>query len=253
MSEDQVSIEGIPPSPVVGANHNPERLDIPAPSPNLLARPEERSPSLDAIAEEPSYREELLTALPKALTAPKSSPDFEGVGNSSDDSRQVTSVSGHGDSAPFTPQESDEHSHSEAEHVGNATTSDDDHPLIPGSSRDTEQIVEAGQKSGLTIAKDSPTLSIYPPITGASTSDSSTPLVDTAKASAFERESQPNKLKSRKANTAAIEQRPLTPNSVRSGGKDANSKNFLKSFLKLVFVDWIGGLIMRLCGGGRHT
>jgi hypothetical protein len=46
--------------------------------------------------------------------------------------------------------------------------------------------------------------------------------------------------------------RPLTPSSMRSN-KDVKSKNFLKAFWRVVFVDWIGGLIARLCGGGRDA
>ncbi|KAF4624681.1 hypothetical protein G7Y89_g13487 [Cudoniella acicularis] len=44
--------------------------------------------------------------------------------------------------------------------------------------------------------------------------------------------------------------RPLTPTSIRSSHKD---RNFLKAFWRVVFVDWIGGLIMKLCGGRRKT
>ncbi|KAI6713750.1 hypothetical protein JHW43_003690 [Diplocarpon mali] len=58
-----------------------------------------------------------------------------------------------------------------------------------------------------------------------------------------------NKLRSRKQNPSTVAERPLTPNSLRSAGKDAHSRNFLKAFWRVVFVDWIGGLIMRLCGG----
>ncbi|RDL34423.1 uncharacterized protein BP5553_07551 [Venustampulla echinocandica] len=48
-------------------------------------------------------------------------------------------------------------------------------------------------------------------------------------------------------------ERPLTPSSIRSSNKDAKSRSFLKAFWRVVFVDWIGGFILRLCGGGRHT
>lgn len=47
--------------------------------------------------------------------------------------------------------------------------------------------------------------------------------------------------------------RPVTPTSIRSSHKEVKSRNFLKTFFHAIFVDWIGGLIMRLCGGGRHT
>lgn len=46
--------------------------------------------------------------------------------------------------------------------------------------------------------------------------------------------------------------RPLTPSSIRSN-KDVKSRNFLKAFWRVVFVDWIGGLLARCFGGGRDS
>ncbi|EPE28643.1 hypothetical protein GLAREA_09764 [Glarea lozoyensis ATCC 20868] len=46
--------------------------------------------------------------------------------------------------------------------------------------------------------------------------------------------------------------RPLTPNSMPSN-KEVKSRNFLKAFWRVVFVDWIGGFITRLCGGRRDA
>ncbi|PBP17518.1 PT repeat family protein [Diplocarpon rosae] len=60
-----------------------------------------------------------------------------------------------------------------------------------------------------------------------------------------------NTLRSRssKHHPSAMPDRPRTPTSLRSTGKDVHSRNFLKAFWRVVFVEWIGGLIMRLCGG----
>lgn len=46
--------------------------------------------------------------------------------------------------------------------------------------------------------------------------------------------------------------RPLTPSSMRSNN-DVKSRNFLKAFWRVVFVDWIGGLLARCFGGGRDS
>jgi hypothetical protein len=41
---------------------------------------------------------------------------------------------------------------------------------------------------------------------------------------------------------------------MRSATRDTKSKNILKAFWRVVFVDWIGGLIRALCGGrGGYT
>ena len=47
-------------------------------------------------------------------------------------------------------------------------------------------------------------------------------------------------------------QRAATPTSIHSAGLGAaKDGNWVKTFLRLVFVDWIGGFIRRLFGGGR--
>jgi hypothetical protein len=74
---------------------------------------------------------------------------------------------------------------------------------------------------------------------------------DTAKSTGIEEENGRAQLKSRRQQSPERSERPLTPSSVRSAGKDAKSQNFLKAFWRVVFVDWIGGLIIRLCGGSR--
>lgn len=65
-------------------------------------------------------------------------------------------------------------------------------------------------------------------------------------------ESDSGLVRSRKQSKAPVPERPLTPNSVRSAGKDAHERNFIKAFWRVFFVDWIGGLILRLCGGNRR-
>jgi hypothetical protein len=74
---------------------------------------------------------------------------------------------------------------------------------------------------------------------------------DTATSTGIEEENGRAKLRSRRQQSPERPDRPLTPSSVQSAGKDAKSKNFLKAFWRVVFVDWIGGLITRVCGGSR--
>ncbi|KAI9047923.1 hypothetical protein LZ554_007725 [Drepanopeziza brunnea f. sp. 'monogermtubi'] len=76
--------------------------------------------------------------------------------------------------------------------------------------------------------------------------------IDTAKTTAIEGKNGSGKLTSRKQPPSPVPERPITPSSLHSAGKDAGSRNFLKAFWRVVFVDWIGGLIVRLCGGNRR-
>lgn len=62
-----------------------------------------------------------------------------------------------------------------------------------------------------------------------------------------------DKLKKRfQASTAAIE-RPATPSSIRSSGKDVESGTFLQVFWRTIWVGWIGGWISRIFGGRRKA
>jgi len=88
------------------------------------------------------------------------------------------------------------------------------------------------------------------PRPGESTKTNDKPA-DTAKSTGIEDENDHAQLKSRRQQSPERAERPLTPSSIHSAGKDAKSQNFLKVFWRVVFVDWIGGLIIRLCGGSR--
>ena len=61
-------------------------------------------------------------------------------------------------------------------------------------------------------------------------------------------------LTNRKAVSPVAPERPLTPGSMRgSANLVARSQALLRNLLRLVFVDWIGGVIRRLCGRSRRT
>jgi hypothetical protein len=59
-----------------------------------------------------------------------------------------------------------------------------------------------------------------------------------------------SKLSPRKTATPNIE-RSLTPSSIRSPVKAAETENFFKAIWRTVFVGWVGGLFASLCGGDR--
>ena len=59
-------------------------------------------------------------------------------------------------------------------------------------------------------------------------------------------------LTNRKA-VSPLPERPFTPNSMRSVNLIARSRELLETFLRLIFVDWVGGMIKRLCGRVRRA
>ncbi|PVH80081.1 hypothetical protein DL98DRAFT_515767 [Cadophora sp. DSE1049] len=89
-----------------------------------------------------------------------------------------------------------------------------------------------------------PSIQVHPATPKGSAADQN-PL-DTANSSAIDNNN--TQIKSRKQPAKSIPDRPLTPSSMR--GKE-QSRSFLKAFWRVVFVEWIGGLIARLCNGGR--
>jgi hypothetical protein len=263
LSEDQTSIDGIPPSPIVGSNNHPERLDFPFPSPAL--HPHEQSPSLDSIAEENDHNEELLPSLPSAADPMHTTGEPQhtrSVDDEIDDlparkpvlsrepSVEVHEVSPESPPSGVVNKSLDGIFREESNILPSLET-----PFIVGhrqvghDSEEVRQINTEEEGPNVMVTPATPSSSLK-----TSTSDpfNKSHPVDTAKASAIEEENGRSELKSRKQPSPATE-RPLTPNSMRSGGKDAKNRNFLKAFWRVVFVEWIGGIIMRLCGGRRNT
>ncbi|KAH7419579.1 hypothetical protein BKA64DRAFT_21126 [Cadophora sp. MPI-SDFR-AT-0126] len=94
------------------------------------------------------------------------------------------------------------------------------------------------------IIPSGPSIQVHP-ATPKGSAAGQNPL-DTAKSTAIDNNN--TQMKSRKQPAKSLPDRPLTPSSMR--GKE-QSRNFLKAFWRVVFVEWIGGLIIRLCNGGR--
>jgi hypothetical protein len=137
-------------------------------------------------------------------------------------------------------------------------------PAVQGNSKqldkpEDEQTRTSEEPREVVTPEEGPVVTVQPATPGSSlkarTSDvRASDFVqkpDTAKTTAIEEENGHSQLTKRK--TSPTPERPLTPQSMRSTQKEPKSRNFLKSFLRLIFVDWIGGLIMRLCGGNRRA
>lgn len=264
LPEDETSLDGVAPSPVVRANYLSDRMEVPSPTPGL--RGEERSPSLDSIPEggEEGYREAVLSSLPSGtnLNLNNGEPHLS-QGTNKDESLPLqkelprkTNVHVHKvEDTPTLKPETTQTSTNDDPDLDRANTA---LPAIPNVSDHGKRLGKRGEQNNQPIVnpEDGPEITIQPATPGSSlnttTTNPSNKLVDTAKATAIDAENGRFKLTSRKPVPAPAE-RPLTPTSMRSAGKDAKSRNFLKAFWRVVFVEWIGGFIVRLCGGSRNT
>ncbi|KAE8454152.1 hypothetical protein EG329_005077 [Mollisiaceae sp. DMI_Dod_QoI] len=124
---------------------------------------------------------------------------------------------------------------------------------FPGIDRQLGQDEEQSEQA---TTKDAvPDAALSPATIGSSTvTDTAIKQNNTAKSTAVTDESDDTQVKSRKRQPSPAQspERPTTPSSVRSAGKDVKDRSFMKAFWNLVFVDWIGGFFMRLCGGRRR-
>ncbi|KAG0647618.1 hypothetical protein D0Z07_6849 [Hyphodiscus hymeniophilus] len=263
MPEDQTAVEGIPPSPVVGGRNYPDNQDLPSPSPDLLTKDD--SPSLDSIPEdgEEGYREELLSALPEGTNLNLSNGEprlseggseeqdipFQKDRKASVDVQEVLETPPRHQSVPTViDNPTMDGSYTEPEPKKLPATL-----FIQGESGPLRR--EEPKKKEIVPSEEAPSITVQLATPGSSLkiipTDPFSKPIDSAKATAIEEENGRSQLTSRKQ-TQPSPERALTPTSMRSAGKDAKSKNFLKAFWRVVFVEWIGGFILRLCGGDRQ-
>jgi hypothetical protein len=267
LPEDRTAIEGIPPSPVVGAKNHLEHMERPSSSPGLLIT--DRSPSLNSIPEagEEGYREELLSALPEGINLNLSNGEPQ-LSHGSNEKEQIPAKEARKQSVDIQEVSETPPSH---DFKSPETATINDNPTMDGAYMEPEPVKlpatpfvhDNGRQLGeqklqikeIVTPEEGPQITVQPATPGSSlktiNTDPFTKPIDTAKASAIEQENGRAQLTSRKQ-AAPSPERPLTPTSMRSAGKDAKSRNFLKAFWRVVFVEWIGGLIMRLCGGDRQ-
>jgi hypothetical protein len=142
------------------------------------------------------------------------------------------------------PPEPVEQTSSEKPHIPLPTT-----PFVVGD----RQLGHDDEVREIATDGDSPNITIQPATPAALKTEFVQNPLDAAKSTAIEEENG-RQVKSRKNPRSQSPERPITPSSMRSATRDTKSKNILKAFWRVVFVDWIGGLIRALCGGrGGYT
>lgn len=282
LNEDHADVEGlIPASPIVGPsgaqNHDltgdffvsspsmsspvmtrgsgsgSRLLSLPRPSMGSISSDRLSALSLGAISEAEEAGDEYGAHQPPVLSTPKprsrpstddvkspTSDDDEGIamktGNhkndksrdvSSDDNTPVRTPGG--DRTPKTPVTETQPEHSR------------DSPAVPDETKSRSPCLfaqpgEGSQETGNRPEDTSADRS-------ASSSENSTDATgaDTGDQSQLRRR-------------VVAPDRVATPSSITEAGMQAaKSGSWFRSFFKMIFVDWIGGFISRLCGGKRET
>ncbi|KAJ8068041.1 hypothetical protein OCU04_003618 [Sclerotinia nivalis] len=268
LSEDQTDRDGVPLTPVANGNNHTSG-DLLTPSPRSLAQ--ESSPSLLPIVEENAEGEpeSKLAALPPSVE--KSQSD----GNISDEQK----IDSGEQKAELNDDKASDKASQEPSQLPTITTSRSSspqpqamkltqassklHPVLPALpstpfvENKSLNLTESLQVSPTAeTGKDSPSITVQPATPAASVNANvNNPVSEenAAKTTSFAEENGDSQLRARKQPTSSVPDRSITPSSMRSAGNDAKSRNFLRAFFQVVFVDWIGGLIRKLCGGGRHT
>lgn len=256
LDEDETKFEGVPPSPVVGANPSPDVRQLSSPSPAMLPSDEGRSPSRHSFGEgnEPV---EKLTRLPSAVSLRSSGmselkriteeDDTVSNGGLEEPGVEVQEVPEDFDASPA---ESAPDSVVPTEQNGDGTHKE---PKLSNSARMTagNEVIEAEPDAAgpkILVHSATPSSSTANLLGETSSKDKKG---EDGKSTGIETEdAHSSQLTSRKQQTPG--ERSITPNTI--GSEHAKkSGNILKAFWRVVFVDWIGGFLTRLCGSRRHT
>lgn len=263
LSQDETIFEGASLEPIGTIAHRAERSDSSS-SPGRVAG-EARTPSLDSIPEEHAYAGETSSALPSAMRKKHDRSQSESLPEVSDTEKEE----------PRTTVEAYEPN--SAALLPGAELTHNTVPARTSTEMNIQGITCESQSSGQPHP-DSETLGVgqtmdganadgygerelpgkWPVVDNASSGSNmkaqAALVTDSASSSAVEGSSNTSQLKYRKSTSVSpAPERPLTPSSMRSANFVAQSRNLLKNFLKMIFVDWIGGMIKRLCGRRRRT
>ncbi|TGO83210.1 hypothetical protein BPOR_0684g00040 [Botrytis porri] len=268
LSENQTDAERNPLSPVTTNGNHHATASLTTPSPQSLAH--ETSPLLLPIVEENAEGEpeSKLTALPPSME--DSQADGNGPDEANEDSSEQQIEANDAETSKKDVAELSEPAAIEASKSSSPQLPAinflegssklrpvlPDLPPTPFVENKSLHLAEGSATSSPAPVQDSPSITVQPATPAASVNaniDQSATEEDAAKTTSFADGANESQLRARKQPSSSAPDRSITPSSMRSAGYDAKSRNFLRAFFQVVFVDWIGGLIRKLCGGGRHT
>jgi hypothetical protein len=247
MSEDQTSIKSI------SSDHLGDNDDavLPTPSPRSLAQ--QGSPPLGSIAEENAEGDgqDKLTPL-----AEENSEVTKDLGNTDQAGKEEEEAPQAKEDEPTDESPKDTSGPSEApESAPSPNTLEQPKPTLPDTPFvENKEITAADSAAKRLAGGQGPDITIQPatPGSSATTTDPMTKQTG-AKSTSFAEPNDESQVRARKQTPAKMPDRSITPTSLHTVGNNDKSRNFLKAFFQVVFVDWIGGFIKKLCGGGRHT
>ncbi|KAF7921137.1 uncharacterized protein EAE97_011405 [Botrytis byssoidea] len=265
LSEDPTDVERTPLSPVTTNGNHHATAGLTTPSPQSLAL--ESSPSLLPIVEENAEgeSESKLTALPPSMEKSQADGNGPDGANQESDEQQIetndtetvkTDAVELSESAAIETSKPQLPATDFTEGSSKLRPVLPDLPQTPFVENKSLNLAEGSATSSSAPVQDSPSITVQPATPAASVNaniDKSAPEEDAAKTTSFADGTNDSQLRARKQPSSSAPDRSITPSSMRSAGDDAKSRNFLRAFFQVVFVDWIGGLIRKLCGGGRHT
>ncbi|KAF7944099.1 hypothetical protein EAE96_010509 [Botrytis aclada] len=268
LSENQTDAERNPLSPVTTNGSHHANGSLTTPSPQSLAH--ESSPLLLPIVEENAEGEleSKLTALPPSMENSQADGNAPEEANEDSSERQIEADDDEAlkkDAAELSEPAAIEISKSLSPQLPAINFTEGlsklrpvlpDLPPTPFVENKSLNLAEGSATSSPAPVQDSPSITVQPATPAASVNaniDQSATEEDAAKTTSFADGTNDSQLRARKQPSSSAPDRSITPSSMRSAGNDAKSRNFLRAFFQVVFVDWIGGLIRKLCGGGRHT
>lgn len=284
LGEEGVLLEGLRSSLEPSDQHG-ERSEASTSSPGLVAG-EVRTPSLDSIPEELGEHDETPFALPGAMHHSRSHSGMGGARHGEREVLDTHKEEPEPTPEAYEPNPAPLQSGAELTHntvaadptaagvypqgvtretlageqaqpnsraISAGQTLDGAHmepeniQLLPFPTLDTSYLPDDGaEEYGEAVpSRGGLTVTVHPATAGSSLRVE--PSINTATTTTLSQENSASQLVHRKSGPPSPE-RPLTPNSMHSANIPPKPKNFLKNFLKLVFVDWVAALVRKLCG-----
>ncbi|RFU29690.1 hypothetical protein B7463_g6630, partial [Scytalidium lignicola] len=247
LDADRTSFDGTASSPVVGFNYKGERIEI-SPPPSSVLRTPDMSPSLDSIMEESGEKEDL-----------PSLPSREGSEEGNEKEAGHSIFQKQKDKQPDSPP---------ADNTLTNMPSPQPLKTVDGVDEVIEPLVSseetAANLSRRGFSGDISTASGQNIIVSTASLNSTTVekmiggadgiAHDTAESTAIIAENGNSELKSRRQQaTPPIDSSHSLSSSSSQRSSKHESRNALKHFCRLTWVDWLGGAVMKLCGGRHHT
>ncbi|KAH8801495.1 hypothetical protein F5884DRAFT_684598 [Xylogone sp. PMI_703] len=237
LGADRTSFDGTPSSPVMGLDLKKERLDL-SPAPSSVLRTPEISPSLDSIVEE-GEKEELPSPLDGSFDEIK---DTVYIDEEQDDKQQAPTSNQGNSEEHLSPQPLRSVDGVDEPPVSSEESAADQNRRDLAGDKDTtsgpESIVSQEETKPSNMEKKMEDTLAWNSVAAEST--------------AIAGENDNAQLKSRSHQSTSAHSFSSSSSSPQRSGKH-ESHSAIKEVCGLAWVDWLGGIAMKLCGSKQHT